>query len=75
MPSLHVGISVLFALVAWRRSRVVGVVLWLYAVVIQIGSVILAWHYAVDGYLGAVFAVVSWKAALAFVPQRDSALS
>jgi hypothetical protein len=69
MPSLHVGISVLFALVAWRRSRGVGAMLWLYACVIQIGSVVLAWHYAVDGYFGAVLAVVSWKVALALVPQ------
>jgi hypothetical protein len=30
---------------------------------IQVGSVVLAWHYAVDGYLGAVLAIVCWRVA------------
>jgi hypothetical protein len=63
MPSLHVGIAVLFALVAWSLSRPLGVILAVYAVAIQIGSVVLAWHYAVDGYAGAALAIVSWTAA------------
>jgi hypothetical protein len=63
MPSLHVGLAVLFALVAWQRSGVLGAVLVAYAVVIQIGSVVLAWHYAIDGYLGAALAWGCWIAA------------
>jgi hypothetical protein len=63
MPSLHVGLSVLFALIASKRSRVLAALLAAYAVVIQIGSVVLAWHYAIDGYLGAVLAWGCWIAA------------
>jgi membrane-associated phospholipid phosphatase len=73
MPSLHVAIAVLIALVAAQRSRLLGFLLALYAVVIQIGSVILAWHYAVDGYVGALLAVLCWKAAGALV--REPALA
>lgn len=60
MPSLHVGNAVLLALIAWRRSKIAGVLMTGYAVVIQIGSVVLAWHYAIDGYVGAMLAVGSW---------------
>jgi hypothetical protein len=73
MPSLHVGVAVLFALVALQRSRVLGFVLTLYAAAIQIGSVILAWHYAVDGYLGALLAVLCWSVAGALVRNRTFA--
>ena len=67
MPSLHVAIAVLIALVAAQRSRLLGFLLTLYAAVIQIGSVILAWHYAVDGYVGALLAVLCWHVAGALV--------
>jgi hypothetical protein len=68
MPSMHVGMAVLWALVAWGRSRRLGFVLACYALVIQIGSVLLGWHYAVDGYVAALVAVALWKAAGAAVP-------
>jgi hypothetical protein len=63
MPSLHVALVVLFALIAWRRSRLLGAGVALYAVAIQVGSVTLAWHYAIDGYLGAGLAVACWTVA------------
>jgi hypothetical protein len=71
MPSMHVGLVVLFALVAWQCSRVFGVLLWLYAIVIQIGAVVLAWHYAIDGYAGALVAALSWFAASFLVGERS----
>jgi hypothetical protein len=67
MPSMHVGLAVLFALVAWKCSRLLGVLLGGYAIVVQVGSVVLAWHYAIDGYAGALCAVISWWAAPALV--------
>ena len=67
MPGLHVGVAVLFALIAAQRSRLLGFLLALYATVIQVGSVILGWHYAVDGYGGALLAVLCWTAAGALV--------
>jgi len=60
MPSMHVGIATLFALVCWRVRRWLGVVMTVYAVVIMIGSVHLGWHYAVDGYLGAAGILAIW---------------
>jgi PAP2 superfamily len=61
MPSLHVATSVLFILQAraWGKRWAI----WftsIFAVLIFMGSVILAWHYAVDGYVGAALAVGAW---------------
>ena len=63
MPSLHVGLSVLVAIIVLKRSRALGIALSGYAAVIQVGSVVLGWHYAVDGYAGALCAAGAWKLA------------
>jgi membrane-associated phospholipid phosphatase len=63
MPSMHVGGIVLVAIVAWRRWRPLGAACWGYAGVIQIGSVVLGWHYAIDGYAGALLAWGCWRIA------------
>lgn len=63
MPSLHVAVSVLMALFAQRVSRWLGVAAWIFAAVIMLGSVVLAWHYAVDGYLSAILTPMVWIAA------------
>jgi hypothetical protein len=60
MPSMHVAMSVLFALVGWHVSRWVGVALTVYALAIEVGSVHLGWHYAVDGYISAVAVIILW---------------
>lgn len=49
-PSLHVGIVALFAVFIWKVNRKAGIVMWIYVGLIQIGSVLLGWHYAIDGY-------------------------
>ncbi len=61
MPSLHVAMVFLFALVGWRSGLVPGIVLTAYAVVIFIGSVHLGWHYAIDGYVGIAGTWLIWK--------------
>jgi hypothetical protein len=61
MPSMHVASSVLLALLGWRLGRTVGIVLTVFAVLIQIGSVHLGWHYAIDGYIGALGAWLIWS--------------
>ena len=78
MPSLHVGLSVLVAIIASRRSRGLGLLLWAFAAFVQVGSVILGWHYAIDGYAGALCAWGAWAIAgrmsgLADGPERASA--
>ena len=60
-PSLHVATAVLFALYAMRRSAMAGILLWVFAGVILLGSVVLGWHYAVDGYAGILLAILIWK--------------
>jgi hypothetical protein len=67
MPSMHVAGSVILALYGLRRSRVVGTLLSLFAAVIFLGSILLGWHYAVDGYVGALVALGSWALAASLV--------
>jgi membrane-associated phospholipid phosphatase len=62
-PSMHVTSTVLISIFAFQISRWMGWAMTAFALCIQIGSVLLGWHYAVDGYAGAVIAVLSWKAA------------
>ena len=59
-PSIHVASSVLMALYGFRLSRAAGWALIGFAAVILLGSVLLAWHYAVDGYAGAGIALGCW---------------
>ncbi len=63
MPSIHVATAVLFALTTWRANRVVGWIFTVYAGLVLIGSVHLAWHYALDGYLAIVLTYLLWRAA------------
>jgi hypothetical protein len=61
MPSMHVGTSILFAILGFASGKKwVGWLLTLFATLILIGSVHLGWHYAIDGYIGAVVAVFGW---------------
>ena len=67
MPSLHVALATLFAIIAWQCQRWLGALLAVFALVTQIGSVVLGWHYAVDGYAGALLAYGCWMGAGALV--------
>ncbi|WP_352599348.1 phosphatase PAP2 family protein [Mesorhizobium sp. M0488] len=60
-PSIHVASSVLFALYATRLSPRLGVAMWIFAAIIMLGSVVLGWHYAPDGYAGILISVAIWK--------------
>lgn len=62
MPSVHNALAVLFALAGRQVSRLLGHVLWIYAIAIFIGSVHLGWHYAVDGLVAAAMTVWLWRA-------------
>ena len=60
MPSLHVGISTLVALLLNSHALPIRVAGWTFAAVTLIGSVMLAWHYAIDGYVAVVLALMTW---------------
>ncbi len=62
-PSLHVATAVLFAIYGSCRWGRIGLLLWAFAATILVGSVVLGWHYAVDGYAGALLSILIWKAA------------
>jgi len=62
-PSLHVAVVTLFAL-ATRKLLPAGAALLLIAVVLmQVGSVVTGYHFMVDGYAGALLAVLGWVVA------------
>nr|WP_319554858.1 phosphatase PAP2 family protein [uncultured Vibrio sp.] len=61
MPSMHVSIAVLMALSIHKLSKKIGYIFYFFAVVIQIGSVHLGWHYAIDGYVSIIFTILLWK--------------
>ena len=74
MPSMHVATTVLFALVARQSHRTLGMILTLYAAVIMVGSVHLAWHYALDGYVGGLLTYGIWRA-VGWWTRRDDSLN
>lgn len=61
MPSMHVGSCALMALLGFSTGkRWLGIAFTLFGLVIFLGSVHLAWHYAIDGYAGAAVALFAW---------------
>lgn len=63
MPSLHVALSVFLYLLcreAFGRSNWVSRLALVYAILMWVGSVHLAWHYAVDGIVSAICVVALW---------------
>ena len=61
MPSIHVATTVLYALVGLRINRLLGFLFVFYAIIIQIGSIHLGWHFAIDGYFGSLLTICIWK--------------
>jgi hypothetical protein len=55
-PSIHVAVAAMNACFAWTWSRRLGVLAWLYTAFVLFSSVLLAWHYAIDGYAGILLA-------------------
>lgn len=62
-PSLHVGIATLYFVAARRFGRIAWALSALFLLLIQIGSVLLGWHYAIDGYASMLVVAVIWTLA------------
>ena len=62
MPSVHVAVALLLALTGWRIDRRLGLALSVFAGLTLLGSVHLAWHYAVDGYASILATLFLWWA-------------
>lgn len=60
-PSMHVATATLFVLAARRVGRGLFIASLAFWAVTMLGSVVLAWHYAVDGYAGAIIALLVWR--------------
>jgi hypothetical protein len=63
MPSLHNAIALLLVLVSKNFSKTIRYALFAHAALIFVGSIHLAWHYAVDAYLAWALTLVVWFAA------------
>ena len=61
MPSMHVVFAFIIAFAAMKVSRLAAIAGYLFAFLILVGSVVLGWHYAVDGIAGVLAAIVFWK--------------
>jgi hypothetical protein len=72
MPSLHVAVAAYFVFWTWRLGPAVRTVTLAYALAILLGSVHLGWHYALDGYAGALLAWACWLAAVRVAPDREA---
>lgn len=60
MPSMHVSIAILTALAFSNINRWFAFAMYIFAFIIQIGSVHLGCHYAIDGYISILATLAIW---------------
>ncbi|MCW8915944.1 MAG: phosphatase PAP2 family protein [Magnetovibrio sp.] len=61
MPSLHVGVALLIFFLARRFNTKAAWLAGGYGVIVMVGSVHLGWHYAIDGYVAIIGAIIAWR--------------
>ncbi|PCI46246.1 MAG: hypothetical protein COB49_08735 [Alphaproteobacteria bacterium] len=61
MPSMHVAVAALLYFSAREVNKYMGYGLLVFLVLIQVGSVHLGWHYAIDGYVSILLTWGIWK--------------
>jgi len=59
IPSLHVGTSLMMLFLFWR-TRIAREALIAFNIIIYVGSIILGWHYGVDGLIALPIALACW---------------
>ena len=62
-PSMHMSMTTLCVLAAWRINRRLGWAISAFAVIITAGSIHLGWHYAADGLFAVASSIGFWFAA------------
>jgi hypothetical protein len=65
MPSIHVAVAWLYVMAARHYGRLAFAALFGFYLLILVGSVLLGWHYAVDGLVGTAGAALCWRVARA----------
>lgn len=60
-PSLHVAGTAWVAIVVSTYLQPLKWLAWAYFILLMIGSVLLGWHYAIDGIAGTLLALAAWK--------------
>jgi len=61
MPSGHLAIVTINALLASAMSRAAGYVAWVYVAIIMYGSIYFGWHYSLDGVVSIVTVIALWR--------------
>jgi hypothetical protein len=62
-PSLHVASATLAALAVWEHTRLGGALVWVYVALTWVASVMLGWHYAIDGEFAVGGVLLCWQLA------------
>jgi PAP2 superfamily len=60
-PSMHVASATLFMLAMRHLGRLAFAAAVVFWAMILAGSILLAWHYAVDGYAATLIAILVWR--------------
>lgn len=60
-PSIHVQYAATCTMLGFAANRALGRVFALFTAIMLVGSVHLAWHYAIDGIAGIALAIVIWR--------------
>lgn len=75
MPSVHVAMVSLMTFHSFHVNRSLFISMVLYLLLTMAGSVLLCWHYAIDGYVAIILTYGLWKlSALLPVPSRSPLL-
>jgi len=61
-PSLHVASSTLLALIAYDKSKIIGIVLTIWALLITLSTLFVKQHYLIDVIAGILLALFCWFA-------------
>lgn len=73
LPSVHVAMATLFTLHSFKYWPWLGWIMLAYLIIIQLGSFLLSWHYAIDGYVGAAAMVLIWWSAGKYFERKKAA--